>query len=217
MKNNDSKKHQSDFDHHRTCYLTADGNYCCQKRCDDTEKRMVAKPFGVGNRVKQGQYLFPVRDAVDSDKVTLIPVSKEFYTSAYREIGRKRKRLQRAGECRCPYKVLWKCDGDCERCRYHFPEQPLSLDAQDDEGISLGDTIADDKPLPEDIVADKELLEALLQELKDLDQHDRKMCAVMPVLSERQASALMNTPKTTLRRQWLQLATLLRNNLKRYQ
>ena len=169
-------------------------------------------------KVKQGQYYYPVRDANDADKVTLVPVSKSFYTNANREISRKRKRLQRSGECRCPRRMLWKCDGDCDHCRYYTPEEPLSLDApaSDDASISLGDTIADDAPLPEDIIADRELLYTLFHELEQLDDRNRKMCAVMPAVSEREASALMDTPKSSLRYQWSKLLARLQKNLKKY-
>ena len=172
----------------------------------------------MSNKVKQGQYFYPVRDANDADKVTLVPVSKSFYTNANREISRKRKRLQRSGECRCPRRMLWKCDSDCDRCRYYSPEIPLPLDApaSDDADISLMDTVAGDAPLPEDIIADRELLNALFHELGQLDERSRKMCAVMPAVSEREASALLDTPKSSLRYQWKKLQAMLRKNLKDY-
>ena len=172
----------------------------------------------MSTKVKQGQYLYPVRDANDNDKVTLVPVDRDFYIKANREINRKRKRLQRSGECHCPRRMLWKCDVDCDRCRYYCREGLLSLDgpASDDTNISLMDTIAGNSPLPEDIVADKELLYALFRELEQLDDRSRKMCAVMPAVSEREASALMDTPKSSLRYQWLKLQALLRKNLKKY-
>ncbi len=172
----------------------------------------------MSNKVNQGQYFYPVRDANDADKVTLIPVSKDFYLNFNREISRKRKRLQRSGECRCPRRMLWKCDGNCDYCRYYTPKEPLSLDApaSDDSSISLADTVAADTPLPEDIVADRELLYALFHELEQLDDRSRRMCAVMPAVSEREASALLDTPKSSLRYQWSKLVEKLKKNLKKY-
>ena len=171
------------------------------------------------NKVKQGQYLFPVRDAADNDKVTLVPVTKDFYVNAYREINRKRRHLQRSGKCCCPRKKLWKCDGDCERCRYHIPEQPLlHLDAPitGSEDISFGDTIEDDSPLPDDVITDKELLDALFRELAKLDKRSREMCEIMPTMSEREAAAKMDTPRNTLVYQWKMLKEKLRANLQDY-
>lgn len=120
------------------------------------------------NNAKKTPLRFPIRDAVDADKVTLVPVSEDFYMKAYREINRKRKRLQWSGACRCPRNKLWKCDGDCDRCCYHAPDPLLfHLHAPSgvDENIALIDIVADGGPLPEDIVADAELLSALLREL----------------------------------------------------
>ena len=172
----------------------------------------------MSNKVKQGQYFYPVRDANNKDKVTLVPVSKDFYSNFNREISRKRKRLQRSGECCCPRRMLWKCDGNCDYCHYYNPDEPLSLDApaSDDANISLMDTVAGNSPLPEDIIADRELLYALIHELEQLDDRSRKMCAVMPAVSEREASALLDTPKSSLRYQWSKLQAMLRKNLKNY-
>ncbi len=173
----------------------------------------------MSTKVKKHPYLFPLRDAADNDKVTLVPVSKDFYINAYREINRKRKHLQCIGECCCPRKMLWKCDGDCERCRYRIPEQPpLHLDApiagQDD--ISFGDTFEDDSLLPDDVITDKELLDALFRELAKLDDRSREMCEIMPTMSEREAAAKMNTPRNTLVYQWKTLKEKLRANLQDY-
>lgn len=173
----------------------------------------------MSTKVKQGQYLFPVRDAADNDKVTLIPVTKDFYITANREISRKRKQLQRNGECCCPKKYLWKCDGDCERCRWHITvEQPLCLDApsSEDENIFLMDTIADDAPLPEDIIEDKALLAALFHELENLDDHSRKLCEIMPNMSEREAAAALGIPRNTLTYRWKKLKDTLADKLKDY-
>ena len=170
----------------------------------------------MSTKVKHGQYLFPVRDAVDNDKVTLIPVTKDFYVSANREICRRRKAMQRSGECRCPFKKLWKCDGDCERCRYHVTEDmPLALDAPtaDSEDITLADTIADDAPLPEAIMEDKELLEALYSELDALDPEGRCICELLSRLSERDAAEEMGMSQSTFKRHWAKVKALLAERL----
>ena len=162
-------------------------------------------------KVKKGQFLFPVRDAADNDKVTLIPVTNDFYTNAYRKICRRRKAMQRSGECRCPVKKLWKCDGDCERCRYHVTEDiPLSLDAPTaaSEDITLADTIADDAPLPEAIMEDKELLEALYSELDVLDPEGRRICELLSWLSERDAADAMGMSRSSFKRHWAKVKAL---------
>lgn len=173
----------------------------------------------MANKVKQGQYLFPARDAADDDKMTLVPVSEEFYRETYRKVNRKRKHLQRNGECRCYEKMRWRCDGGCERCCYYIEKQPtLSLDAPvtDDENISLMDTIADDTPLPEDVIADKELLVALFRELEKLDERSRRICELMSLVSEREAAKQLGIPRSTFKYQWAKIQAMLREKLKDY-
>lgn len=171
------------------------------------------------NNDKKSTFLFPVRDAVDADKVTLVSVSKDFYIKAYREINRKRKRLQRSGACSCPQKKLWKCDGNCDLCRYRVPD-PLLLHLHApsgaDENIALIDIFADGGPLPEDIVADAELLSALLQELAQLDARERRMLELVSTVSEREAAKQMGIPRNTFAYQWAQLRERLAQNLKDY-
>ena len=171
------------------------------------------------NTVKKGSFFFPVRNAVDADKVTLIPVSRAFYMRASREINNKRKRLQRCGACCCPRKMLWKCDGDCDRCHYHIPDPALlHLDApvSMDENLSLMDTIVGGAPRPEEIIADKELLGALIRELAQLDERERRMCELMSAVSEREAARQMGMPRNTLAYQWAKLRDKLARNLNEY-
>ena len=171
------------------------------------------------NNDKKSTFLFPVRDAVDADKVMLVPVSKDFYVKAYREINSKRKRLQRSGACCCPRNKLWKCDGDCDRCCYCVPD-PLLLHLHApsgvDENIALIDIVADGGPLPEDIIADAELLSALLQELEQLDARERRMLELVSTVSEREAAKQMGIPRNTFAYQWAQLRARLAQNLKDY-
>ena len=171
------------------------------------------------NTVKKSSFLFPVRDTVDADKVTLVPVSRDFYMKAYREINSKRKRLQRSGACCCPRQFLWKCDGDCDRCRYHVPD-PLLLHlhtpSMADENITLMDKIACDVGFSEDIIADAELLFALLRELAQLDAHERRMLELVSTVSEREAAKQMGIPRNTFAYQWAQLRARLAQKLKNY-
>ena len=173
----------------------------------------------MSNTVKKSTFLFPVRDAADVDKVTLVPVSRNFYIKATREINSKRKRLQRCGACCCPRQFLWKCDGDCDRCCYRISDPALlHLDAPVtmDENLSLMDTIAGDAPRPEEIIADKELLDALIRELAQLDERERRMCALMSAVSEREAAKQMGMPRNTLAYQWAKLRDKLARNLNEY-
>lgn len=65
-----------------------------------------------------------------------VPVTKEQHDSFYREAGRIRNKEQNHGRCMCPYRFIWKCDGDCIGCEYHAAGDMLSLDVPNPEGIS---------------------------------------------------------------------------------
>ena len=171
------------------------------------------------NKVKQGQYLFPLRDAKDNDKVTLIPVTKEFYYDWNREICRKRKKMQRNGECVCPHKKIWKCDGNCEYCRYLVPNNStLSLDfpISEEGNTHLSDIVEDISSLTENIVCDKELINALFQELAELTEKELEMCRLMIKFSEREAARKMNMPRNTFAYKWSKLCARLFEKLKNY-
>lgn len=171
------------------------------------------------NKVKKSPLHFPIRDAVNVDKVTLVPVSEDFYMNAYREINRKRKRLQRSGECCCPRNKLWKCDGNCDLCRYRVPD-PLLLHLHApsgvDENIALIDIVADGGSLPEDIIADAELLSALSREVARLSACERRILELASTISEREAAKQMGLPRNTFAYQWAQLRARLAQKLKNY-
>ena len=168
---------------------------------------------------KKSTFLFPVRDAVNADKVTLVPVPRDFHIEVSREINSKRKRLQRCGACCCPRKRLWKCDGDCDRCRYRISDPALlHLDAPVtmDENLSLMDTVVDDTPLPEDVIADKELPVALFKALDKLDERSRRICELMSMVSEREVAKQLGIPRSTLKYQWAKIQAMLQEKLKDY-
>ena len=85
-----------------------------------------------------------------------------------------------------------------------------------DENLSLMDTITGDAPRPEEIIADKELLGALIRKLAQLDERERRMCELMSAVSEREAARQMGMPRNTLAYQWAKLREKLAKNLKDY-
>jgi hypothetical protein len=85
-----------------------------------------------------------------------------------------------------------------------------------DENLSLMDTIAGDAACPEDIIADKELLSALLQELEQLDARERRMLELASTVSEREAAKQMGIPRNTFAYQWAKLRDKLAKNLNEY-
>lgn len=45
-----------------------------------------------------------------------------------KEADRIRHKEQDHGRCMCPYRFIWKCDGDCIGCEYHAGGDITSLD-----------------------------------------------------------------------------------------
>lgn len=56
-----------------------------------------------------------------------IPVTKGQHDAFYKETSRIRDKEQNHGRCVCPYRFIWKCDGDCIDCEYHRASDTLSL------------------------------------------------------------------------------------------
>ena len=76
-----------------------------------------------------------------------VPVTKEQHDSFYREASRIRDKEQNHGRCMCPYRFIWKCDGDCVGCEYHAAGDTLSLDVPNPDGNgSMYDYIPDESP-----------------------------------------------------------------------
>lgn len=102
--------------------------------------------------------LVAMRNPDNHRQVTLIEVET---TEIQKEIDRIRKKAQYHGECACPKRFIWKCDGDCDRCEYCVSQQPLSLNLElENHGDHFADT-AD----TEAIVADKLIFAELLARL----------------------------------------------------
>lgn len=158
------------------------------------------------------QYFYPVRSADDPNYVHLEPISEEVYRAVYPEIWRTQKRMRRLGCCVCPRRRLWACDADCVVCPYCKKlEDTLPMDALIDgeESLAVVDTISDDSLSPEEIAADRALLDALWKELDALDPEGRRICKLLSRHSERKAAALMGMNYCTFRRHWEKVKNLL--------
>lgn len=137
-----------------------------------------------------------------------IPVTDEIYETYYRPVWRAQKAAKKAGQCNCQSEMLWKCDGDCFTCSFHKAGNTLSMDApvegtDDNENICLGDTLADRDSDFTGMLADKLLLEQLLDELAVQDPAGSRICKlIIDGLSEREAAVEMNMARSTFKRRW---------------
>lgn len=113
---------------------------------------------------------YPLRDASNPYKVTLVEISEAQYRALYPEIWATQKREQHHHRCMCTRKHLWKCDGNCDLCEYHATGDMLSLDVPTEDGnANMYDAIPDTTPTMEDVLSDAMLLEQLIARFRELD------------------------------------------------
>ena len=82
------------------------------------------------NESKQKTYFIYIRSTGEK-----VPVTKAQHDSFYREASRIRNKEQNHGRCMCPYRYIWKCDGDCIGCEYHAAGDISSLDQPLPDGL----------------------------------------------------------------------------------
>ena len=88
------------------------------------------------NNDNQKTYFIYVRSTGEK-----VPVTKEQHDSFYKEADRIRHKEQDHGRCMCPYRFIWKCDGDCIGCEYHAAGDITSLDQPLPDGNGTSVTI----------------------------------------------------------------------------
>ena len=148
-----------------------------------------------------------------------IEVSEEVYRAYYQPIWNTRYHAQKNGECRCTKAQLWKCDGVCPGCPFYAAGKKVSIDTPiggEDDELTLGDTLADDAPSAESILMDKELLDALYDELNRLDPEGKRICELLIYHSEREAADIMGMARSTFKRHWAKIQAELQDKLKEY-
>ena len=107
----------------------------------------------------------------------------ELDENQYLELRRERQRIYyrryTAGECYCPKKELWLCDGVCESCKYYC-KKTLSLEKriQCKMGeVSLKDTIADTTDYEEyftEVIDDSSIIERIRELAPELIVYGQK-------------------------------------------
>ena len=125
-----------------------------------------------------------------------VPVSKTDYDNYYRDINAYRRRQQEHGRCVCPASKRYLCDMDCWTCRFRKAGDELSLDyaTADDDGNEKSwlDDLVDDAPSSLSILEERELLDALMSKLSELDPDGRRICELlMQDKTEREIAAIM--------------------------
>ena len=119
---------------------------------------------------KSKKRYYPLRDAENPYKVSLVEITETQYRALYPEIWATQKREQYHHRCMCPKRYIWKCDGNCDLCEYHAAGDLLSLDMPLEDGNSnMYDSIPDTAPTMEDVISDAIILELLIAKFRELD------------------------------------------------
>lgn len=117
------------------------------------------------NNDNQKTYFIYVRSTGEK-----VPVTKEQHNSFYKEADRIRHKEQDHGRCMCPYRFIWRCDGDCLDCEYHATGDITSLDQPLSDGNgTLCDYMPNRSKSMEEIISDRMLLEQFFARLRELD------------------------------------------------
>jgi len=151
-----------------------------------------------------------------------VPVSKTDYDNFYRDINTFRRRQQEHGRCVCPANKRYLCDMDCWTCRFRRAGDELSLEytVSDDDGNEMSklDNLADETPNALDILEERELLDALMSKLGELDPDGRRICELlMQDKSEREIAAIMGfTQQSTVNYKKKKAFETLRKHLRDY-
>lgn len=184
---------------------------------DSVTEAVDVKDVDKASNPNAKKYLFPMRsDPKNYGRVTLVEVDEAFYKAISPEIWRTWKYMRYWERCCCPNKKRCLCDGQCDLCYYRVPSDELSLDAptKADISVSVGQTIIDPSPSPEDLICDCEELTLLSQAIDELTEDDKLVChALMHSKSERDAAGKSGIPRSTYKRKLAKVKTELKNTL----
>lgn len=101
-----------------------------------------------------------------------VSVTKEEFDAYYHDIDNFRRKQQRRGQCVCPKSKQLECDMDCLTCPFRRAGNICSTDEIaceiDGAEICYLDTLYDDSPLIDDMVADSAELQLLFERLQEL-------------------------------------------------
>jgi hypothetical protein len=144
-----------------------------------------------------------------------VPVTKEQHDTFYKESSRIRKKEQYHHRCMCPYRFIWKCDGDCLDCEYHAAGDMLSLDEPTKDGNgNIYDCLSDSTPLMENVITGRMLLEKLFSRLRELDPDADRIIQLWKDnpegISDRKIAETLGRPQRTFADQMKKYRTDLR-------
>ena len=128
-------------------------------------------------------------------------VPEDVYQEHIRFHDTYRHKMQDRGLCSCPRNKWWVCDADCLTCEYRNADVIASLDSpigEDDDDLTLMDTIADDSVVVSELATDRIVLEQLFKRLADMMPEAENIGRLrLQGLSDEQISREIGIPRTT--------------------
>lgn len=137
-----------------------------------------------------------------------IPVTEEVYRAYMRPIWRVRKQRERVKRCRIGGV---RCTGKCSQCPYKRTGGALSIERMQGVGHDTVDTTYD----LEDVVEGRMLLEALFEQLEELDSDGQVLCQLLlDGESERQIAKRLGISQVAVNKRKQRVFGLLREGLR---
>lgn len=145
-----------------------------------------------------------------------VEVTKEQYYGYYRDIWATRDRAQNHGQCMCPKKKTWICDGDCLVCPYRAAGDMHSLDytTENENGdeFTMLDKLDDTTPGIEEVVTDKLVLEQLFERLAVIMPEARRIGELrLAGLSDTEIADIIGVSRTTSLSRLKKAAQIIKN------
>lgn len=161
---------------------------------------------------KSKKRYYPLRDAENPYKVSLVEITETQYRALYPEIWATQKREQYHHSCMCPKRYIWKCDGNCDLCEYHAAGDILSLDMPSEDGnANMYDSIPNTAPTMQDVISDAIILEQLIAKFRELDPDaDRIIEMLIDEKSDRAIAEQLGRKQRTFADQMKRYRTELR-------
>ena len=136
-----------------------------------------------------------------------VPVSEEVYQAYMRPVWAEQKRRERAKRCRINGV---RCTGDCRQCPYQRTGTTVSLEKLDEVNHAPVDLSAD----VQEIVEGRMLLEALFQQLEELDPDGQLLCRLLlDGESERQIAGRLGISQVAVNKRKQRVFSILREAL----
>ena len=128
-------------------------------------------------------------------------VPEDVYQEHIRFHDTYRHRMQDRGLCSCPRSKWWTCDADCLTCEYRNADVIASLDSpigEDDDDLTLMDTIADDSVSVSELATDRIVLGQLFKRLADMMPEAENIGKLrLQGLSDEAIAKKIGIPRTT--------------------